>query len=300
MADMRAKIRFTKISLASFALSFFFVSLSFADTQSPTEPVDKSNYTLFNPVPDDQMRAFSPDRPTKSNSATTVDAGHFQYEADFANWTYDHDNSAGITTSNLVIGAPTLKIGLTENTDFELATMPINFAYAKDRATNARSNDFGFGDLYTRLKYNIIGNEGGMYALAITPYVKAPTASTPIGNAHWEGGAYAPLSINLPDNWGLNFQSEYDRLEKSDLSGTYSNYQNLVNVSHPVIWDSLTGFLEFWSDVSGDQGGQVEYTSDLSLAWLIKDNLQLDSGVNIGLNKAASDLQVYAGIAQRF
>ena len=34
---------------------------------------DKSAYTLFNPVPDDQMRSFSTDRPTKSDTPYTVD-----------------------------------------------------------------------------------------------------------------------------------------------------------------------------------------------------------------------------------
>ena len=38
---------------------------------------DKSGYTLFNPTPDDALRTFSPDRPTKSNGPLTVDAGRF-------------------------------------------------------------------------------------------------------------------------------------------------------------------------------------------------------------------------------
>ena len=43
---------------------------------------DKNQYWLLNPVPPDQMRSFSTDRPTKSNVPYTVDAGHFQYETD--------------------------------------------------------------------------------------------------------------------------------------------------------------------------------------------------------------------------
>ena len=69
-------------------------------------PPDKSGYTLFNPVPDDLMREFSSDRPGKSSSATTVDAGHFQYETDIAGWTYDRYTASGVTTSNLVLFDP--------------------------------------------------------------------------------------------------------------------------------------------------------------------------------------------------
>ena len=52
-----------------------------ADEAAPAEnstvpgAPDKSNYTLLNPTPDDQMRKFAPDRPTKGFSVRTVDAG---------------------------------------------------------------------------------------------------------------------------------------------------------------------------------------------------------------------------------
>lgn len=49
----------------------------------PTPPADESGYSLLNPVPDDKLREFSTDRPGKSHSSTTVDAGRFQIESDF-------------------------------------------------------------------------------------------------------------------------------------------------------------------------------------------------------------------------
>src|SRR5437868_5206562 len=48
---------------------------------------DKSQYTLWNPVPASLMRELSADRPDKTDSPYTVDAGHYQIEMDFANWT---------------------------------------------------------------------------------------------------------------------------------------------------------------------------------------------------------------------
>lgn len=50
--------------------------------------VDKSQYNLFNPTPDDQLRPFSTDRPGKSHSSLTVDAGHIQEEGDIWNYTW--------------------------------------------------------------------------------------------------------------------------------------------------------------------------------------------------------------------
>ncbi len=261
---------------------------------------DKSAYTLFNPVPDNLMRSFSTDRPTKSDSPYTVDAGHFQYEADIANWIYDRYNAAQVTTSNLLLFDPTLKFGLTRNTDLEFALAPININHATARPSGAESSAFGFGDVYTRVKFNLFGDDGGDYALAVVPYVKAPTAPRSIGNGRWEGGAYAPLVIALPDDWAMDITTEYDRLENAALNGTHGNYANLINFGHPVLAENVTGYVEFWSDVNTDAGAQTQYTLDFALAWLALDNVQLDAGINLGLNKAAPDAQVYAGISQRF
>ena len=57
---------------------------------------DKSGYNLFDPTPDDEMRKFTPDRPTKGFSVRTVDAGHIELETDFVSYTYS--KYLGITT----------------------------------------------------------------------------------------------------------------------------------------------------------------------------------------------------------
>ncbi len=260
---------------------------------------DKSQYNLFNPVPESEMRSFSTDRPTKANSPYTVDAGHFQYEADIANWIYDHNNTSQTTVSNLLITDPVLKMGLTRNTDLELALAPININHSSNRVTGTKTSSFGFGDVFTRIKFNLLGNDGGDYALAIAPYAKAPTASRNIGNNHWEGGGYAPLSITLPQDWTLLLMTQVDFLQNAALDGTHINYQNLVNVSHPIT-NSLSGYAEFWSDVNTDKDARTQYTGDLGFGWLIRSDIQLDAGVNVGLNKAANDVQPYIGLSQRF
>jgi hypothetical protein len=269
-----------------------------ADPVDP--PPDKSGYTFLDPVPDDQMRPFSTDRPTKSSSPYSVDAGHFQVEADFASWTYDRDSSSRRTTSTFVIGDPTLKLGLTANTDVELVLIPLNVGRAPNQASGIERTTVGFGDVYGRLKVNLFGNDGGDYALAIVPYVKAPTAGRGFGDGYWEGGAYAPFAATLADGWTLGITTELDILENARLDGTRSNYQATINFSHALLSEDLTGSVEVWGQVDGDRDTPNQYTLDLSLAWAVRDNLQIDGGVNIGLNKAASDAQAYFGISRRF
>lgn len=243
------------------------------------------------------MRSFATDRPTKSDTPYTVDAGHYQYEADFLNWTY---NRNATTTSNLLVADPTLKVGLTNATDLELALAPINLNQSHLRGTNTKTAAAGFGDVYARLKYNLLGNDGGDYAVAVVPYAKAPAAAHNVGNNHWEGGFYVPFVAVLPQDWTLNITNELDILENAALDGYHTNTSSLINFSHPLFDPDVTGYVEFWSDVNNDKGAATQYTTDFAVSWVVKDNLQVDAGLNVGLNKAASNLQPYFGISQRF
>ena len=196
---------------------------------------------------------------------------------------------------------PTLKVGLTNQTDLEIALAPFNLIRSTNRTTATRTDGNGFGDVYTRVKFNLLGNDGGDYALAVVPYVKAPTASQTVGNGHWEGGGYVPFTFALPDDWTGLVMTELDFLENANLAGVHQNYQSLINFSHAIGTDTnVTGYVEFYSDVNTDQGLQPYYTADFAVSWLARNNLQLDFGTNIGLNKAAPDLQTYIGISQRF
>src|ERR1039458_221434 len=69
---------------------------------------DKSGYNLLNPTPDEAMRELTPDRPDKTESPYTVDAGHFQLEMDFANYT--RDDAEGVRTAAWNVAPFNLKI----------------------------------------------------------------------------------------------------------------------------------------------------------------------------------------------
>src|SRR5437660_12800023 len=86
-----------------------------ASSPDETTSNDKSSYTIFNPVPGELMRELTPDRPDKTESPYTVDAGHFQLEMDFANFTLDE--SDGVRTRAWNVAPFNVKIGLLNNVD---------------------------------------------------------------------------------------------------------------------------------------------------------------------------------------
>ncbi|MDR3511988.1 MAG: transporter [Caulobacteraceae bacterium] len=281
------------------AASLLLGGLAFAD-DAPAPAPDKGGYTVLDPTPADQLRGFCTDRPTKSTGACTVDAGHLQYETDLINFT--DDRSDGVTTRTWLFTNPTLKLGLTNTLDVEVNMVPVETVTARDRTSGARTSVTGVGDLYARFKLNLMGDDGGNVAIALVPYVKAPTARAGIGNGAVEGGLVTPLVFNLPRDWQLTIDPEADLLANASGAGRHANVSGLLSFSRPLS-KTLTASVEVWGDANFDPAGTVrQYSFDLGLAWVPArhPNVQLDGGVNLGLNDVTPGTQVYLGLSQRF
>jgi hypothetical protein len=277
-----------------------------AAPQTPPPPAqaapapDKSGFTLFDPTPDADLRSFCTDRPTKSTLACTVDAGHFQIESDIFNATFQH--LGGVTTDTYLFTNPTLKLGLTNTTDAELTIAPIETVVTHDHVTGSDSTLTGVGDLFAKLKWNLIGDDGGDVAVTLAPYVKAPTARHGIGNGAVEEGVLLPITLTLPAGWALTIDPEADALKNANDNGRHLNYSGLLNFSH-AITKTISGAVEIWGDVNDDPAGTVRQRSlDFALTWIPAKtpNLQFDVGTNFGLNSATPGAQAYFGVSRRF
>lgn len=256
---------------------------------------DKSAYTLFNPTPDAQMRAFSTDRPPKANSPYTVDAGHFQYETDLA--VYSHGNADGVTTEQWTLVDPTLKLGLTNTVDAELQITPYESVTTRSPSTTTTIE--GMGDSFARLKFNLVGDDGGNVALALLPYLKLPTARSELGNGKVEGGVIVPASFAAPNGFTIIVMPEVDYLKDIVGSGYHGAFDFLVNVSHPIS-EKWTVYTEVFTTQSFQSSEKPIYTLDGALTCALAANLQLDFGGNFSLNGIGPRVQLYVGLSQRF
>jgi Putative MetA-pathway of phenol degradation len=259
---------------------------------------DKDQYWLLNPVPTDQMRSFSTDRPTKSNVPYTVDAGHFQYETDLVNFT--HQVTGAVHADTILVPNPTFKVGVTNNADLEV-NVPIAGLHTFSSSTGPSSATiWGIGDTFLRAKVNLWGNDGGSSAAALIPYFKAPSAPLGIGNGAVEEGLVAPVAFSLPDNFTLLLIPEIDALKDSADDGRHPNFIFDVNLSREVM-KNVTAYAELWADYNDDPVIKTTQMSfDTALAWMVLPNVQFDVGANFGLNSVTPALQLYAGLSQRF
>jgi hypothetical protein len=262
---------------------------------------EKSQYTIFNPTPRELMRDMSTDRPDKTESAYTVDAGHFQVELDMVSYAYDRHNSAFANerTESLSFATANVKVGLCNSVDLQLVVPIYNDVRTTDFSTGMVQRNSGFGDLTLRGKFNLWGNDGGRTALAVMPFIKLPTNQDGLGNKAFEGGIIVPLAVELPAGWGMGVMTEADFNEDGSGSGYHPEFINTITFSHDLI-GNLGGYIEFFSLVSTESGSEWVGTVDLGLTYAVTENIQLDAGINIGVTRSADDLNPFVGMSWRF
>jgi len=265
---------------------------------------DKSCYNLFHPTPKELMRELSTDRPDKTESPYSVDAGHFQIEWDLFAFTRDRRNpdNDGTQVDTYSFAATNFKIGLLNNVDVQFIFEP--HTIEKTRARNEdnvifRDTKQGFGDITTRVKINLWGNDGGKTAFAIMPFIKLPTNEEDLGNDNIEGGVILPLAVELPMGWGMGIMTEIDAVRNEEAKRYDAEFINTITFSHDII-GNLGGYVEFFSSVSSAKASLWVGTFDAGLTYGLTDNIQLDAGVNIGLTRSADDINPFLGLTVRF
>jgi Putative MetA-pathway of phenol degradation len=259
-------------------------------------PPDKGGYNLFNPVPDNLMRPLSPDRPDETESAYTVDAGHYQLEMDFANFTYDRAD--GTTTKTWEAGDFNFKVGLLNNVDIQLVYDNYLKVHTEDSSGKSTTQS-GFGNFTTRLKINLWGDDGGTTAFALLPYIKFPTSTDNLGNNAVEGGVIFPLAVSLPHDFDLSLETASGFFQDNNDNRYHEEFIASASLDHQII-GKLSGFLEFFSNFTTESHAGWVGTVDTGLEYLATKNIQLDCDCYFGVTRAAADYNPFCGITIRF
>jgi hypothetical protein len=239
-------------------------------------------------------RAYNTDRPSKTDSPFTIDAGAFQIESDVANWTIDIDDQ--IRTRTWIVGNTNFKVGLTNWMDLQIFPQ----FYVNKRASGSGFGkpvmQDGFGDTNVRLKINFLGNDGGKLAIGLVSSLKIPTNTGHTGNHVWEPGLALPVNYSLPWGFTLFAQTRIDVLNKARSSSMRVQWQNPIGLSRAIV-RNLSGYVEFYDAISS---GPWTGTLDTGLIYQVTPNFSVDVDSFFGLTRSADDLNVFVGFARRF
>ena len=270
--------------------------ISLASLASDVE-ADKSQFSLFNPTPRALLRKMSTDRPDQTESPYTVDAGHFQLETDL--FAYSRETEGNSQSESFAAVSLNLKIGLLNQVDLQIGINPYLYNRNRDTSLETLESASGFGDVVTRLKINLLGNDSGSVAFAVMPFLKLPIGSDRISNGYLEGGVLFPLAFQLPGGWGLGLMTEFDILRNESSVGHHVDFVNSITVSHDII-GALAGYVEFFTVASTQSDSGWQGFADFGFTYGLTENLQLDVGVNIGVTRSAPDWGPFLGLAFRY
>lgn len=272
------------------------LSVGFSAESSQT---GKQQYHLFNPTPKELMREMSTDRPDKTESPYTVDAGHLQLEMSFLDYTYNHDDpdepQARVDSFSVV--PANMKVGLLNNVDLQVVLNPYIHEVTRDDGVKTRRD--GFGDVQTRLKINFGGNDAGDTAFAAMPFIEFPTNTDDLGNDKVEGGVILPLAVALPGGWNMGLMAEFDFNQNSADEDYHTEYIHSITFGHAIA-GNLNGYVEFFSNTSTEDNVAWVSTVDAGLTYGVNEDIQLDLGVNVGVTRFADDLNPFCGLSMRY
>lgn len=245
------------------------------------------DHHLFNPVPREQLRELSTDRPNATESPYTVDAGHLQIEIEPVALTLDR--GAGADTTTVSWFTTFLRLGVLPFADVQLGIEPYSRIVVEDGDEELVSD--GRGAITVRMKFNLWGNDSGPTAFCIVPYVVQVDGGVDIGLNQGFAG-------ELPAGFGYGFMLEED-LVRIDDDGTRGLELVASAVLGRELVEPLAGFIELaWKVATYDsERSALAFNAGATIAVLA--DLQLDAGTRIGLAGPIADLEFYLGVSAR-
>jgi hypothetical protein len=242
------------------------------------------------------LRDFCPDRPGLGTPPCTIDPGHFDVELGLVDWTLER--SGGERADTLQLGEMLVRVGLTDRVEAQVGWTA--YGHVRERGPAGRSSRSGVGDLTVALRANVVHPDGKGFSAAVMPYATLPTGNGAIGAGDWSAGLLVPVSYDLPHGLQLGFTGRVEAAADEDRHGRHLAYGGVVGLS-AELGETLSATAELAATRDEDPSGHsTELVAGLSAGWMAKPDLQLDAGVNVGLNEAAPDVQLYLGISRRF
>jgi hypothetical protein len=244
-------------------------------------------------------RPLETDRPDRTASPYTVDAGLFQVEVDV--FTYGGDASAGgepgRKDNSYAVLPFNFKAGLLHNMDLQFVVR--TWAWDQQTESGTTQRQRGVGAMAVRTKINLWGNDGGRTAFAVMPFV-AFVADPGSTRRVFNLGVIFPFEVDLGAGWGLGTMLEFDLARAGPDTPRRFAVIGSASVGRTIAGPLAFSVEGYGGTVLADGSAVWEATGDLGLTLGLGRNVQLDGGVNLGLTRAAEDVNPFLGLAVRF
>ena len=225
-------------------------------------------------------------RPLTTDDAWTVEKGKFQVETGF-DFTRRDNHDREISPSLM------LSYGLLERMDAGIGSAYL-FVRPKEE-----ENEEGLGDTEVKFKYRLFDEKDWRPAFAVSGKLKIPTASKSkgLGSGKTDFGINTIVTKNLSKRWVLHLNFGYTFIGEHGVNNEFI-YSTAAQFNFSDRW-ALVGEIVGVNNFNGRKGDDP-VSALLGTYYLISDNIILDIGVEIGMNKAAPDFRLTTGLTLLF
>lgn len=243
-------------------------------------------------------RDYCPTRPGLGTTPCTMSPGRVSLETALADWT--RDDQPDQRSDALLLGDTLVRIGLADTVEAQLGWTPYGHVRTRDKTIGQVEAAGGIGDAIVGMKANLLHPDGQGLSIAVQPFATLPLGRAPVGAGDWGAGVVVPVTYDLTETLNLAFTGEADAAVNGDGHGRHFAFSEIVGLGIKLN-DRLTGTVELEALRDEDPAGRTtQALASASLAWMAKDDLQLDIGGVAGLDRDAPDVELYLGVSHRF
>ena len=241
-------------------------------------------------------RDLCPERPGQTTPPCTVEPGHVVLETSAADWSLQQNPDGRVDT--VTIAQSALRIGVANHAEVAIGWTPFASSRARDKATGFVDHQSGVGDVAFVVKRSFGNSDAPLFA--IKAYATLPVGHAPSGLGDWSAGMLVPVSLPLTNTVQLALTPEIDAAVNGSGDGHHLALGGAAGLGF-----KLSKTVSLGTDIrvlrDDDPGGSAtKATAGMSIAVQSGDNLQFDTGSNVGLNSNSPDVEVYVGISKRF
>jgi hypothetical protein len=234
---------------------------------------------------------IDPDRPDASSSTATVSRGRVQLEAGIL---FERTRAAAAPTERRLSAETTLRVGVAESLEVRLEGEPVVRLRGADDATDV-------GDLKLSAKWRFFDPAEGVAwpALALSPFVKLPTAPEPIGSGKADAGLILIGGFDLPARLALDVNAGLAAIGQTRPGGHLLQALASASLSRRVA-RGVSAFAELFFASREERDGREAVGLAGGLLWIVAPDVALDGAVGTSLHGALPDVFVRAGGSVRF
>ena len=253
---------------------------------------------MASPALGEERRELCPDRPGLGTPPCTVAAGEVVGELGVASWT--RENTPQTQANTIVAGEALLRVGLTGSLEGQIGWTAFSHLRQRDRMDRALTKTSETGDVSLALRQNLANPDGSGFSVAMMSYVTLPVGGSAAGGRDWGAGFLLPISFDLGQGLSVGLTPQLDAVVDADGDGRHLGFGSVAGIGFELGPD-LSTTVEFspYRDQDPDGNG-TQAVVGLSAGWQPADAMQIDIGLNIGVNEASPDSEIYFGIARRF